>query len=386
MYPNLSALLKELFNIDIPLPIQTYGFFVAIAFIIATYVLKQELKRKENRGQLKSFEQKEISGEPAKKSEIIISAVVGFLVGFKLVEAVFNYSDFVDNPQTFILSARGSWWGAIIFAGLSALWTYYEKKKKEKKPPIEITKIVHPYELSGNMLIITAVFGLIGTKIFHNLENIDDLLRDPVQAILSFSGLSFFGGLIVGGIALIIYGKRNGIKPLHMADASAFAVSIGYAIGRIGCQMAGDGCWGIANTNPKPDWLSFLPDWMWSFKFPHNVINEGVRMSDCMGKYCYVLDAPVYPTSFYETCMMLLVFGILWILRHKLTTPGMLFSLYLILQGIERFFIEKIRINNVYHIFNYEVTQAEIISVFLFFGGIAALILINKNKEKLSKY
>lgn len=386
MYPTISHLIEDIFGIFIPLPIQTYGFFVALAFLIAGYVLMLELKRKEKQGFLSPYKKKVVVGKPATVQEIAISAIVGFLIGFKLIHAVFHYADFVDNPQQFILSLDGSWWGGLLVAAISGFWTYRDKKKKQLPKPKTEMQTMHPYEQAGNILLVTAVFGLLGTKIFHILENLDKFVQDPVGMIFSFSGLTFFGGLIVGGAAMIYYGYRNHIKPLHMADGAAVAVSLGYAIGRIGCQMSGDGCWGVPNPNPKPDWMSFLPDWMWSFDFPHNVNRVGNVIDQCTGKYCTALDVPVYPTSFYETIMMLVVFGILWAFRNKLRLQGLIFSIYLILQGIERFFIEKIRVNNEFGFMGMQVTQAEIISVLLIAGGITGIILIMKNKKRLANY
>lgn len=112
---------------------------------------------------------------------------------------------------------------------------------------------------------------------------------------------------------------------------------LSYGIGRVGCMMSGDGDWGIVNNNPKPSWMNFLPDWMWAFKFPHNVNNDGIPIPGCVGRWCHELPEAVYPTSFYETIMAIILFGVLWAIRKQITTPGLLFSIYLILNGAERF-------------------------------------------------
>ncbi len=386
MYPTLSDLINELFGVYIPLPIQTYGFFVAIAFLAAAYVVAKELKRKEREGKVHAFTKKVKVGEPPKASDLITSGILGFIIGYKLVDGIIHYSEFVANPQDFILSTDGSWWGGLLCAAGFALWNYYQKRKesqKYEKPRIE-NKTVHPHELTGNMLVWAAVAGLIGTKLFHLLENLDKLAADPWGQIFSFSGLSFFGGLIVGGGTLIYYANKHGIKPIHLLDTGAPAVALGYGLGRIGCQLSGDGCWGVINNSPKPDWMSFLPDWMWASRFPHNVINEGVTIEQCTHTHCHILENPVYPTSFYETVMMLIVFAILWSLRKQIKIPGIIFFTYLILQGIERFFIEKIRVNPDYHFLGVSASQAEIISVVLFvlgIGGIVFLVMRAKRKK-----
>jgi prolipoprotein diacylglyceryltransferase len=171
---------------------------------------------------------------------------------------------------------------------------------------------------------------------------------------------------------------------LHVVDASAPALMLAYGIGRIGCHLSGDGDWGIVNVNPKPNALSFLPDWMWSFTYPHNVINEGVKIANCAGQHCAVLPEPVYPTPLYEAIACILLFCFLWIIRKKITVPGVFFSIYLLLNGIERFLIEQIRVNTLYHIGGYGITQAQIISSVLILLGITGILYFNKKGKAVA--
>jgi len=93
---------------------------------------------------------------------------------------------------------------------------------------------------------------------------------------------------------------------------------------------------------------------------------------------------PVFPTPFYETIVCVGLFFLLWSIRKKLKAPGTLFAVYLVLNGIERFFIEKIRVNTRYSIFGFHPTQAEIISTLLIItGAILYFILKNRYKAKL---
>jgi prolipoprotein diacylglyceryltransferase len=98
------------------------------------------------------------------------------------------------------------------------------------------------------MVILAALLGFLGAKIFHNLENWNEFWKSPVEALLSFSGLTFYGGLICATVAIIWYARKHRIAVRHLADSIAPALMLAYAIGRIGCQVAGDGDWGIPQT------------------------------------------------------------------------------------------------------------------------------------------
>ena len=382
MYPTISHLLFDLFGINIPLPIQTFGFWVAIAFLAASYVISKELKRKEKEGHLSATIVKEIIGKPLSIAEIASSLVTGFFIGFKFIEAIFHYADLVANPQDFILSTRGSFMGGILIAGISVYLKWNDNQKTKLATPKEIEKTVHPYQLVGNMTMIAAVSGIIGAKVFHNLENMGAFLADPIGQIMAFSGLTFYGGLIAGAVSVIWYARRYKINTLHLIDAAAPGLMLAYGVGRIGCQLSGDGDWGIDNLAPKPEWMTFLPDWMWSFTFPHNVINAGIPIEGCTGSFCYELANPVWPTAFYEVIMGLVIFSFLWVIRKQIRIPGILFCIYLALNGVERFFIEKIRINTEYDILG-GITQAEIISSCLVLIGLIGSVFLFRNFKKV---
>ena len=379
MYPTISHLIYDLFGVNIPLPIQTFGFWVAISFLAAAWVVTMELKRKESEGFLSAVKVKEIIGKKLSAQEIISSVLVGFGIGFKAIEALFNYSDLVANPQDFIISTRGNLLGGLLISGIALYLKWKENQKTILAIPKEIEKTVHPFELVGNITMIAAISGIIGAKIFHNLENLDSFLADPIGQLMSFSGLTFYGGLIAGAISVIWYAKKYQINIKHLIDSAAPALMLAYGVGRIGCQMSGDGDWGIDNLAPKPEWMSFLPDWMWSYNFPHNVINAGIPIEGCTGNFCMQLANPVWPTAFYEVVMSITIFGILWAMRKHIKVPGVLFFIYLAFNGVERFFIEKVRINN-------EIlagfTQAEIISFCLVLTGIIGTTYLYKKRVK----
>src|SRR6185295_17880009 len=135
MYPTISDLLRDLFGVNIPLPVQTFGFFVAIAFLLAAWFLQLELKRKELDGLLDTRNVKILRGAPPSPAEIISGAVISFILGFKLPVIVLRYSDLVDNPAGLLFSSSGYLYTGIIAVGIFAYTKYREfQKSKTKKP------------------------------------------------------------------------------------------------------------------------------------------------------------------------------------------------------------------------------------------------------------
>ena len=321
-----------------------------------------------------------IVGKPISFIDLFYSFITGFLVGFKLFYLVTNYSEFVNDTQGVLLSTKGNFLGGIAFGALMAFLRYREVER-EKLPEIKtVEQVMHPHQLVGNLTLVAAISGIIGAKIFHNLENLDELSRDPIGALLSFSGLTMYGGLILGTFSVMWYGRKHGIKPLVLADATAPGLMLAYGTGRLGCQISGDGDWGIINANLKPDWLSWLPDWAWAYNYPNNVINAGIPIPGCEGTHCMMLPDAVYPTPLYEAFVCIVLFFVLWSVRKYFDTPGKLFSLYLLLNGFERFLIELVRVNNKIHFLGITATQAEIIAVVLMTLGATGLLLFKKSK------
>lgn len=381
MYPNLYYAFKDLFGFELSglKLVNTFGFFVALCFIISAWVLTLELKRKQQQGLLSFTEEKLVIGAPASISELLLNFLLGFIFGYKIIGA-FLIPDALNDPQAFILSARGSMPLGLLIGLLFGGLKWYEKNKQKLEKPEERMVRIWPQDRVSDLLIYAAGFGFIGAKIFHNLENWGDFMKDPMGALISFSGLTFYGGLICAGAAIMLYARRIKLPIVHLIDAFAPVLMLGYAIGRIGCQVSGDGDWGIVNLKRNP--FNWMPDWLWSYQYPHNVIAEGIPIPGCVGPYCNQLLQPVYPTALYEVIMCFTLFFILWSIRKKIKVPGRLFGIYLIFNGIERFAIESIRVNTRYESLPLKPTQAQIISVILFIAGIALVILSKKWKHK----
>jgi len=381
MYPNLYFAFKDLFGVEWPFLrfVNSFGFFVAIAFFLSAIVLAAELKRKSSEGLLQPKEMQVMVGQPATAGELLLNFLLGFLLGYKIIALFIMDSSATEDPQAFIFSTIGSWPAGILLGLLFAGLKWYEKNKQKLPKPEKRTIRIWPQDRVGEITILALVFGLLGAKLFDIFENWSDFLKHPSSYLLSPSGLTFYGGLICAAIAIWVYARKHNIGFWHLNDAAAPTLMLAYGLGRIGCQISGDGDWGIVNTNPKP--FNWLPDWMWAYNYPNNVNEAGVPIPGCVGKYCNELNPPVYPTPFYEIVVCLLLFGLLWSLRKKLKTPGTLFALYLMVNGLERFFIEKIRVNTRLNIFGLQPTQAEVISTLLFLTGLILWISLKKRES-----
>ena len=373
MYPNLYYLVDDFFGIKLNglRLVNSFGFFVALAFVASGFVLYHELKRKEALGEFTPTEDSIIVGAPASLNELLTSFFFGFLFGYKIIGA-FTIDNALNNTQAFILSMQGNM-GAGILVGSIMVYLKWKEKDKEKLAKPETRKIMlWPHDRVGDVVLQAALWGFLGAKIFHNLENLDELVRDPWGSLISFSGLTFYGGLILATIAIIIFIRKHNMRVIHFADAMAPTMLFAYAAGRIGCHISGDGDWGIVNIHPKP--FTWLPDWIWAYHYPHNVVNAGVPIPGCVGNYCNQLPEAVYPTTFYEVIIMFILFLIVWAIRKKISQPGIITGLYFIFAGGERFFIEKIRVNNKYTSLPFQPTQAELISTILIILGIVFLL------------
>jgi prolipoprotein diacylglyceryltransferase len=423
MYPNLYFAFKDLFGINVPVLryVNSFGFFVAIAFLVAAWVLTLELKRKQRTGLLTGEDVKIMVGKPAGIGELLLNFILGFILGYKIIGLFITKSPLAEDPQQFIFSSEGNWPAGILLGLFFAGIKWWEKNRQKLPHPEERTIRIWPHDRVGDVVIYAALFGFLGAKIFHNFENWSDFEKNPIEALLSFSGLTFYGGLICAAIAIWFYARKHKIGFMHLCDAAAPALILAYAIGRLGCQVSGDGDWGILNSSYvttrdtkvqlldssqfktalegnrvfylstfKVDDLSqiphksvkapsWLPDWLFAYSYPHNVINEGVHIDRCEGQqFCNVLPIPVFPTPFYETLICTALFALLWTSRKKFKAPGTMFGVYLIVNGIERFLVEQIRVNTKYDII-FQPTQAEIIAVLLVLSG-AALYFIAKKK------
>ncbi len=381
MYPNLSYLFHDLFGTarDNGLSvIQMFGLLMGIAFFALGYILYQELKRKEKKGILSPTIEQVWIGKGASVKDILVNSLFGFIVGFKVPAIITNFPEFKENAAGFVFSGRGNWLLGILGFFAFAAYYFWDGNKNKLPQPKQISKTTHPHERVGDIIVLAAIFGILGARLFSIMENMDSFLRDPIGQLFSGSGLTIYGGFILATAAITYYVKKHGMPAIHVADAIAPALILGYGIGRIGCQVSGDGDWGIINEMAKPGWF-FLPEWMWAYDYPHNVLNEGVAIEGCTDKYCSKLSPKVFPTPIYEVTSSLIIFCILWLNRKRIERPGVMFSLYLTLMSVARFAVEHIRVNPRYDFLGAQLSQAQLISMTLFILGLIGLWYFKKN-------
>ena len=218
-----------------------------------------------------------------------------------------------------------------------------------------------------DLVVLSSVAGIVGARVFYIADHFGGFMLDPAALIFTRSGFSIYGGLTFGFLAGILFLRRQRIRILPVLDAVAPSLMLGYGIGRLGCQVAGDGDWGItAHLSLKPGWL---PDWMWAQTYEGNIL--GVKIP----------EPGVYPTPLFEFAAAILLFFVLLALRSRHASPGYLFSVYLLFAGFERLLIEKIRINAEHDVFGYLLTQAEAISLAVIGIGLLGVLLALRSRQ-----
>ena len=201
-----------------------------------------------------------------------------------------------------------------------------------------------PVDWSYEMVFAALVGGLVGSRLDYILQNWDKVSGDLLGNLFSGSGLVWFGGFVGGAIGVLLWAWWRGFLGWQLFDTAAVPLAIGYAIGRVGCQLSGDGDYGIHSDLP------------WAMSYPDGTVPT---------------TDTVHPTPVYETLAMGIAAAVLWRLRDRFA-PGVLFGLYLMVAGFERFLVEFIRRND-------EVvaglTQPQLISLALMALG-AAIVAV----------
>jgi phosphatidylglycerol---prolipoprotein diacylglyceryl transferase len=229
----------------------------------------------------------------------------------------------------------------------------------------------NPNRDEGFLIIgIAGIAGILGAKLYHAFQDPDTWKSE----LFSRYGFAWFGGFLGGFIALVILARYFEIPILEFLDICAPAACVGYAIGRIGCLLSGDGDYGIPTSLP------------WGMSFPNGVVpttgpwNPVDHSGVCL-KYGLPESCTVHPTPIYEFAIWLLIAWVLWrtgraVIAGK-KSLGTVFCGYLIWTGVARFLVEYIRINPRTFFGMSNAQTASVISVAV---GIILLLVIRPSK------
>jgi phosphatidylglycerol:prolipoprotein diacylglycerol transferase len=200
-----------------------------------------------------------------------------------------------------------------------------------------------PTDWAYEVILFALVGGVVGARLDFMIENYDSVKDDLLGNIFSGAGLVWYGGAIGGALGVVLWARWRGMLNAALLDLCAAPLALGYAIGRIGCQISGDGDYGKAWDGP------------WAMAYP-----EGTEP----------INETVHPTPIYETLAMGLIAYLLWRLRDRFQA-GVLFSIYLVLAGLERLLVEFIRRNEDVLL---GLTQAQLLSLAMIAVGAAWLV------------
>jgi phosphatidylglycerol:prolipoprotein diacylglycerol transferase len=181
-----------------------------------------------------------------------------------------------------------------------------------------LRELGRPPDWAYEIIFAGLVGGVVGSRLDYLAQNWDKVSDDLLGSIFSGSGLVWFGGVLGGAIGVLLWARLRGWWSIGLLDVAAMPLALGYAIGRVGCQLSGDGDYGVASDLP------------WAMAYPDGTVST---------------TEEVHPTPVYETVAMGLVTLLLWRWRERFR-PGALFALYLVLAGLERLLVEFVRRND----------------------------------------
>jgi phosphatidylglycerol:prolipoprotein diacylglycerol transferase len=200
-----------------------------------------------------------------------------------------------------------------------------------------------PPDWSYEIVFSALLGGLVGARLDFIVQNWDQVSGDLLGAIFSGSGLVWFGGVVGGALGVVLWAWRRGWLEARMLDTLSIPLALGYAIGRVGCQLSGDGDYGVASDLP------------WAMAYPEGTVPT---------------TQEVHPTPVYETLATGLIALLLWRWRDRFA-PGVLFGIYLVLSGLERFLVEFVRRNEDVAV---GLTLAQLIGLAMVAGGTALVL------------
>lgn len=216
-----------------------------------------------------------------------------------------------------------------------------------------LQELGRPVDWAYEMMFAALAGGVIGSRVYFIVQNYDSVKDDLLGNLFSGSGLVWYGGAIGGALAVLIWAWYRGFLGLALLDLAAPGLALGYAIGRCGCQLSGDGDYGKPWHGP------------WAMSYPDGTVPT---------------DRTVHPTPIYETLAMGLGAWLLWQLRDRFR-PGVLFAIYLVYAGVERFLVEFLRRNSEVAL---GLTAAQLESLAMMVAGVVWIWAVKRSRGSLS--
>jgi len=214
-----------------------------------------------------------------------------------------------------------------------------------------LRELSKPVDWAYEIIFAGLAGGLVGSRLDYLVQNWDEVSDDLLGNVFSGSGLVWFGGVVGGTLGVLLWAHWRGFLGLRLLDLTAPALALGYAIGRVGCQLSGDGDYGVESDLP------------WAMAYPDGTVST---------------TEEVHPTPVYETLAMGLIALALWSLRDRFR-PGVLFALYLVLSGLERLLVEFIRRNDSVVA---GLTFAQLVSVGMIAAGVVWLLRLGDLRQE----
>lgn len=212
------------------------------------------------------------------------------------------------QPEIDILGLPLKTFGLLFGMAFVACGLVLARRLKELDKPVDWA-----YEFVFSALL----GGVVGAKLYYVAQNYDSG-ASVFGNVFSGSGLVWYGGALGGAATVLLWARRRDLVGVALLDLAAVPLALGYAIGRVGCQVSGDGDYGKPWSGP------------WAMAYPDGAVPT---------------DVTVHPTPIYETLAMGLAAWALWRARDAFR-PGVLFAFYLVLAGLERFLVEFLRRND----------------------------------------
>ncbi len=239
-------------------------------------------------------------------------------------------------------------YGLMIALGiLVGAMAIYREAPREKVNPDHVLEAV----------IVAAFFGLLGSRILYIVLNWPDYSGQPLSVYFTqFEGLSFYGAMFGGVIALYIWSILRKIGFLKMADLLAPYLALGYAFGRIGCFLNGC-CYGKESSV--------------SWALPINMADSVLR----------------HPVQLYASLGAIIIFIVLKLLRRNRPFVGFILIALFALYGLLRFTTEFFRYEEIVWS---GLTAAQLFSLGLTIVSLVAIVVFSfvepkKKSEKKKK-